>query len=270
MKKLQTSVIGAISGLLLSGVGIVKDNNFITAIGLGIFGTGTILTAIEEKKQPIQIQQQETPFIATNSVTRVYIDGANSFGTPKNLQLKVDFKKLVNTITKDDAVFKYYYAVSNPQTTQETSFIKYLEKNGYEVVKCTKKMLPNGNYVIKGDDTQITMNISDEAQPKDHIILVSGDGDFKCVLEKIKAKGCQITVIASAHSFSQQLKKLADNIIKIEDVKDDFKCQDKPSNQVKSSNKSQAQNIVKPKIKTCQKPQNLPELKRPKYLPKST
>lgn len=281
--KITKSFVGAISGLLLLGFGTVKDNNFLSVTGLSLLGFST-LTNLESKQLSIQSEtekeEEKEQFvnIPLKPITRVYIDGANFYGTTQSLKFQVDFAKLVDTIADKDAIFKHYYAVSTPQTIQETKFINYLEEIGYLVVKCTRKSLANGEHKIKGDDIKIAVDILTEANAHDHIILVSGDGDFKYALEKAKLKGCQITVVSSADCLSKDLKNIADNLIKIEDIKNQIQRQ---STEPKSSSKSKSlprPKIVNKKAKTTpkllpkpkfnrQKPQVLPQLKSSQCFP---
>jgi uncharacterized LabA/DUF88 family protein len=119
-----------------------------------------------------------------------------------------------------------YYAVSDTPTYKEIGFINYLEKTGYNVVKSLKKQLPDGRFKNKGDDVQIATDIAINANENDHIILVSGDGDFTYSLQKVKAKGCQVTVVSTANCLSSQLKNVADNVINLTDLKSKIKRQD--------------------------------------------
>ena len=55
----------------------------------------------------------------------------------------------------------------------------------------------------------------------DHLVLVSGDGDFAEAADEAKAAGREITVIARRASISAQLVELADRLIQIEYPPDD-------------------------------------------------
>lgn len=218
--KTQT-LIGAVSGLLIAGLGVAKGDvaNF---VGGGLLISNTV--AITRKKDT------ETP--KYQPVTRVYIDGANILGATDFLKFDIDFNAFADHISdgKDNVTFNYYFAVSDNPNDQKNQggFIKYLENNGYNVVPSLKKQLPQGNYKNKGDDVQIATDIAIDAQENDRIILVSGDGDFTYSLEKVKAKGCHVTVISTPQCLSQQLKNIADNVIDLADLKPNIQRHDKP------------------------------------------
>jgi uncharacterized LabA/DUF88 family protein len=216
------TLIGAVSGLLIAGLGVAKSDvaNF---IGGGLLVSNTV--AISRKKDT-QISPS-TPENTVNSqpISRVYIDGANTFGATRILDFEIDFKALANHISdgKDNVIFNFYFAVSDTPTYKEIGFINYLEKTGYNVVKSLKKQLPDGSFKNKGDDVQIATDIANDANENDHIILVSGDGDFTYSLEKVKAKGCQVTVVSTGNCLSSQLKNVADNVINLADLKTEIK-----------------------------------------------
>jgi uncharacterized LabA/DUF88 family protein len=209
--KTQT-LIGAVSGLLIAGLGVAK-NDLANFIGGGLLVSNTV--AITRKQDTVT---------STPPVTRVYIDGANTLGATRILDFEIDFKALANQITnsKDQVIFNFYYAVSDTPTYKEIGFINYLEKTGYNVVKSLKKQLPNGSFKNKGDDVQIATDIANDARENDHIILVSGDGDFTYSLEKVKTKGCQVTVISTGNCLSSQLKNIADHVINLTDIKSEI------------------------------------------------
>lgn len=263
MKNLKKSFVGAISGLVLLGVGTVKHNNFLSFTGLGLLGVSSLTQISSTQKSSTTLPQTEEKTEIINlpptpqPVTRVYIDAANLHGSLQDLKIKIDYQKFASFIADGDAILKYYYAVSTPPTPQEIGFINCLQKKGYQVVKCTRKTLADGNHKIKEDDMKIGIDIVTSANINDHIILVSGDGDFKYALETAKSKGCQITIVSSHSCLSNNLKSIANNIIKFEDIKTQIQRQ---SPQQSSSQKSPL-NSQKPQLKPRLKPKIAHQLK---------
>ncbi|MGI0482604.1 NYN domain-containing protein [Geminocystis sp. CENA526] len=217
--KTQT-FIGAVSGLFIAGLGVAKEDviNFVSG-GLLI----SHAVAVTRKKDT------ETAHI--QPVTRVYIDGANTLGASDFLNFKIDFTAFAQYIAhgQENVIFNYYFAVADNPTADQNNFIKYLQRNGYNVIESLKKQLPQGNYKNKGDDVQIATDIAINANKNDHIILVSGDGDFTYSLEQVKAKGCQVSVISTAQCLSQQLKNVADNVIDLAELQPDIQRHHKPN-----------------------------------------
>lgn len=217
--KTQT-LISAVAGLLITSLGVVKGD-VANLVGGGLLTSHTIAS----------IRKKDTETINYQPVTRVYIDGANTLGATDSLKFKTDFTALAKYISegKDNVNFNYYFAVSENPTYEQIAFIKYLEKNGYNVVQSLKKQLPEGNYKNKGDDVQIATDTAIDAHKNDHIILVSGDGDFTYTVEKLKGKGCYVTVVSTRECLSKELKNIADNVIDLADIKDDIQRHDKPN-----------------------------------------
>ena len=66
----------------------------------------------------------------------------------------------------------------------------------------------------KGDwDVGIAMDIIRMSNKIDVVVLISGDGDFKELLEHVKALGCRTEVVAFGRSASSKLKEEADLFI---------------------------------------------------------
>ena len=55
------------------------------------------------------------------------------------------------------------------------------------------------------------------AEHVDHIVLLSGDGDFRSLVEALQRKGCRVSVVSTIRSqpqmISDELRRQADNFI---------------------------------------------------------
>ena len=58
----------------------------------------------------------------------------------------------------------------------------------------------------------------------DHIVLFSGDGDFRPLVESLQRQGVRVSVVSTIRSqppmISDELRRQADNFIELEDLKD--------------------------------------------------
>lgn len=54
----------------------------------------------------------------------------------------------------------------------------------------------------------IAVDLMESAVPQDQVILVTGDGDFLPLIEKLLARSVQVTVVGPQRQTSQRLKKL--------------------------------------------------------------
>ncbi|MEK6835984.1 MAG: NYN domain-containing protein, partial [Nanoarchaeota archaeon] len=70
----------------------------------------------------------------------------------------------------------------------------------------------------KGDwDIGIAMDCIELAPKLDTVVLISGDGDFKELIEHLqRALGCRVEVMAFGRSASSKLKETADEFIDLD------------------------------------------------------
>ena len=90
--------------------------------------------------------------------------------------------------------------------------IDWLDYNGYTVVtKATKEFVDqSGRRKVKGNmDIELAVNAMEIAPHVDHIVLFSGDGDFRSLVEAIQRKGVRVTVVST---ISTQPPMVADEL----------------------------------------------------------
>ena len=58
----------------------------------------------------------------------------------------------------------------------------------------------------------------------DHIVLFSGDGDFRPLIESLQRQGVRVSVVSTIRSqppmISDELRRQADNFIELDELKD--------------------------------------------------
>ena len=131
----------------------------------------------------------------------IFIDGSNLYHSLKKLNgVKIDFEKLVNTLSKDRILINAFYYIaplditSNEKTYwKHQKFLAELEKiPKFKVVLCTlrKSLKEDGNFSfeVKGDDVHLANDLLVGAYENlyDSAILVSGDEDFIPVIDTLK------------------------------------------------------------------------------------
>ena len=103
--------------------------------------------------------------------------------------------------------------------------IDWLDYNGYSMVtKPTKEFTDSmGRRKIKGNmDLELAVDMMEMAERLDHVVLFSGDGDFRCLIESVQRRGVRATVISSIRSsppmIADELRRQADNFIDLGDL----------------------------------------------------
>jgi uncharacterized LabA/DUF88 family protein len=94
------------------------------------------------------------------------------------------------------------------------------------VTKPAKEYTDNmGRRKVKGNmDIELTVDAMELAPHVDHVVLFSGDGDFKPLLEALQRKGVRVSVVSTIRSqppmISDELRRQADNFIELDELRD--------------------------------------------------
>ena len=82
-----------------------------------------------------------------------------------------------------------------------------------------------GRRKVKGNmDIELTVNAMELAPHVDHIVLFSGDGDFRPLVESLQRQGVRVSVVSTVRSqppmIADELRRQADNFIELEGLRD--------------------------------------------------
>ncbi len=156
----------------------------------------------------------------TNSRIAVFIDGANLHSTAKTLGFDIDFKSLLNEFRSRGTLVRalYYTAILEDQEFSSIRpLLDWLDYNGYTVItKATKEFVDgSGRRRIKGNmDIELAVDAMELAAHVDEIVLFSGDGDFRSLVEAVQRRGVRVTVISTLSShppmIADELRRQAD------------------------------------------------------------
>jgi uncharacterized LabA/DUF88 family protein len=73
-------------------------------------------------------------------------------------------------------------------------------------------------------DVEIAVDMLEMAEHADHMVLFSGDGDFRKLVEAVQRKGSRVTVVSTVKSqppmVSDELRRQADNFVDLADLAD--------------------------------------------------
>ena len=116
----------------------------------------------------------------------LFIDGANLYATARALGFDIDYKRLLEYFKNNDCRLiraMYYTALLEDQEYSPIRpLVDWLDYNGYTMVtKPTKEFTDaTGRRKIKGNmDVEIAVDIMGMSKHLDHIVLFSGDGEFR-------------------------------------------------------------------------------------------
>ncbi len=162
----------------------------------------------------------------------LFIDGANLYATARSLNFDIDYRKLLDHFRNQAILIRanYYTAMmEDADYSPIRPLVDWLDYNGYSVVtKPTKEFTDSaGRRKIKGNmDIEIAVDIMELANELDHVVLFSGDGDFRRLVEAVQRKGLRVTVVSTLKTkppmVADDLRRQTDVFVEIMSLSDDI------------------------------------------------
>jgi uncharacterized LabA/DUF88 family protein len=158
----------------------------------------------------------------------LFIDGSNLYAAARALNFDIDYKRLLNVFAaKGQMIRAFYYTalVEDQEYSPIRPLIDWLDYNGYTMVtKPTKEFTDaSGRRKIKGNmDIELAIDVMEMAEHLDHVVLFSGDGDFRRLVEAIQRRGVRVTVVSTVRSqppmAADELRRQADTFIELQEL----------------------------------------------------
>ena len=158
----------------------------------------------------------------------LFIDGSNLYSAARALGFDIDYKRLLEVFAKKGRLVRafYYTALMDEQEYSPIRpLVDWLDYNGYTMVtKPTKEFTDSsGRRKIKGNmDIELAVDVMEMAENLDHVVLFSGDGDFRPLVQAIQRKGVRVTVVSTVRSnppmAADELRRQADTFIELQDL----------------------------------------------------
>ncbi len=166
--------------------------------------------------------------IYSNEKLGLFIDGSNLYAAARALGFDIDYKKLLDLFAnKGRLVRAYYYTalVEDQEYSPIRPLVDWLDYNGYTMVtKPTKEFTDaSGRRKIKGDmDIELAIDVMEMAPNLDHIVIFSGDGDFRRLVDAVQRKGVRVSVVSTVRTqpsmVADELRRQADSFIELQSL----------------------------------------------------
>ena len=179
----------------------------------------------------MSIQDDQSPMdniFYSNERTALFIDGSNLYAAARALNFDIDYKKLLHSFSNRCQLIRalYYTALVEEQDYSPIRpLVDWLDYNGYTMVTKPAKEFTDGTgrRKIKGNmDIELTVDVMQMSVHLDHVVLFSGDGDFRRMIEAIQRKGVRVTVVSTVKSqppmVADELRRQADHFIELQDL----------------------------------------------------
>lgn len=159
--------------------------------------------------------------------TAILIDGSNAYSSGKALGFQIDYVKFLAYFRKRCDVNRALYFTAVPPkevTSPLRPLVTFLEHNGYTVVtKDTKEHINDfGEKKMKGNmDCEIAVYATKYAEVVEEMVLFSGDGDFRVVVERVQELGCRVTVLSTlvGNMVADSLRRQADTFLELDSMR---------------------------------------------------
>ncbi len=160
----------------------------------------------------------------------LFIDGANLHASVRALGFDIDYMNLLKFFRGSGRLIRAYYytaVVDDQDYSPIRPLVDWLGYNGYSLVTKPAKLFTDstGRSKIKGNmDIELAVDVMEMSKHLDHIVLFSGDGDFRRLVEVVQWRGVKVTVVSTVKSsppmVADELRRQADCFIELREIQD--------------------------------------------------
>ncbi len=145
----------------------------------------------------------------------LFIDGANLYATAKTLGFDIDYKRLLKEFQSRGTLLRAFYYTAIIEDQEFSSIRPLIDWLDYNA---------NGRRKVKGNmDIELAVDAMELAEHVDQMLLFSGDGDFRSLVEAIQRRGVHVTVVSTISSqppmIADELRRQADVFIDLVELK---------------------------------------------------
>ncbi|AFX98769.1 hypothetical protein A1OE_578 [Candidatus Endolissoclinum faulkneri L2] len=162
----------------------------------------------------------------------LFIDGANLYSAARSLGFDIDYKRLLDLFVSKGRLIRafYYTAVLEEQEYSPIRpLVDWLDYNGYTLVTKPAKEFTDGagRRKVKGNmDIELAVDMMTMVDLIDHVVLFSGDGDFRSLISAVQNKGVRASIVSSIRTqppmIADELRRQADQFIELDQIASDI------------------------------------------------
>ncbi len=174
---------------------------------------------MEVPKQPESSRSKRRQSQEERNRVAIFIDGANLFYAAMQLNLEIDYAKLLRCLTKDRQLIRaYFYTACDSGNEKQQGFLLWMSRNGYRVITKELIQFPDGSKKANLD-IEIAVDMLTLARHCDTIVLLSGDGDLAYAVNSIAYQGVQVEVVSLSSMTSDSLINVVDSYTDLVEIK---------------------------------------------------
>lgn len=180
-----------------------------------------------------------------------FVDGANFYQTARNLNIDIDYRRMLTSFVGEAYLLRahYYTAMADDQEFSSLRpLIDWLDYNGFQITtKAMREFTDNNGQrrrVRPSLDVDLTVDAMTLAEKVNHIVLFSGDGNYRALVEALQKKGVKVTVVSSLKTnpsmVSDELRRTADHFLDLADLTERL-CRDPSDRPVRREREDEGQ-----------------------------
>jgi uncharacterized LabA/DUF88 family protein len=160
----------------------------------------------------------------------LFIDGSNLYAAAKALGFDIDYKLLRTEVMRRGKLLRACYYTARRESGAYSPLrplVDWLNYNGFNMVTKPAKEYTDsmGRRKVKGNmDIELCVDAMELAPHVDHIVIFSGDGDYRPLVESLQRNGVRVSVVSTIRSqppmISDDLRRQADNFIELDELRD--------------------------------------------------
>ncbi len=145
----------------------------------------------------------------------LFVDVQNVFYGARQQNARLDFEALLQTVSVGRRMLRTVAYVVETKEIDQSAFIALLQQRGYEVRR--KPLMVRADGSSKGDwDMEIALDVLDVCEALDVLILVTGDGDFTSLVNRVKPRGVEVEVYSFPRNTAKSLREAATRFFAID------------------------------------------------------
>ena len=158
----------------------------------------------------------------------VFIDGSNLYSSVRTLGFDIDYRRLRGYFAERGKLVRTFYytaLLEDQEYSPIRPLIDWLDYNGYTMVTKPAKEFTDsaGRRRVKGNmDMELAVDVMEMMEHLDHIVLFSGDGDFRRLVEAAQRAGRRVTVVSTVKTqppmAADDLRREADFFVELADL----------------------------------------------------
>lgn len=190
----------------------------------------TTLRGLQATIADLQSRLSEPPSVPGTSRPRVgiFVDVPNLVYAAERRNIDIDFGRVLDYFTRDRELVRAsaYAPISDePNARLENQrFVHHFIGHPYRIITKPLKRFADGS--MKANfDIELAIDILTMSDRLDVVVLMSGDGDFRRLVELIASRGVRVEVVAFGESAATELKTVADRYVDLGSHLDQFRAE---------------------------------------------